>query len=100
MSTASPLAPVLGLPQHGTIAEELRLVSLLTASPRGLSFADLAGASADAMVTYAALFALLTRGTVVTAELPDGGIGYRRRVRRRSAAIASVEHQRSLRLAA
>ena len=99
MPSASPLTPVLGLPQHHTTAEELRLASLLATARGGLSFAALSRASDDAMATYAALFALLTRGTVVTTELPGGEVGYRRRTRRRGAtAVAGEQH--ALRLAA
>ena len=105
MPTPSPLAPVFGLPQHGTTAEELRVLSLLTEARRGLSFAALARASADAMATYAALFALLTRGTVVSAELPGGEVGYRRRAGRKrrqapAAAQAAQPAQPAFRLVA
>lgn len=94
MPAPATLAPVFSLPHQATASEELRLVSLLTEARTGLSFGALAQAAPDSMATYAALFALLTRGTVVTTELPSGEVGYRRRKPRATRAAApSTEHQ-------
>lgn len=67
------------------------MLSLLAGAPRGLAFGALAAASDDGVATYAALFALLTRGAVVAVELPDGQVGYRRRARRRRASALAQE---------
>ena len=97
MPTPSPLSPVLGLPTYRGNGEEVRLLRLLTAAPQGLSFGMLARESADGVATYGALFALLTRGAVLSVELPDGQVGYRRRGRRRGAsAVAHAEPQLAL----
>ncbi len=87
---SSALVPLLGLPTYSATGEELRLLSLITATPSGLSFVDLAQNAPDPVATYGALFSLLTKGNIVSVELPDGAVGYGRRVRRRSAACGSL----------
>ena len=89
MTSASPLSPVLGLPTYRGTGEEVRLLRLLARAPRGLSFGQLAREAEDGVAAYAALFALLTRGAVVSVELPDGQVGYRRVARRRGASRAA-----------
>ena len=90
------LAPVLGLPTYSSTAEELRLLSLLAAAPRGLSFLELAPEGTDPIVAYGALFRLLTRGVIIPAELPSAAIGYRLRRRQRRTATARAQGNLSL----
>ena len=75
--TTAPLSPVMGLPTYRGSGEEARLQRLLARWPRGLPFEELARGAADGVATYGALFALLTRGDIVSVELPDGQVGYR-----------------------
>lgn len=87
----NPLLPILGLPTYSAAAEEARLTALLETAPQGLCFTALAAESQDSMITYGALFGLLTQSLVASVELPDGEVGYRRSARKQAgAAIAMV----------
>ena len=97
--TPSALSPILGLPTYPSIAEQLRLIAELTADRQGKTFAALAAEGSDTLTTYAALFALLTRGAIKSVELPTGEVGYRRRFRH-SATCLAIGQQQQLQLAA
>ena len=78
MVPQSGIASVFGLPTHTTVDEERRLLEALPSSGTAVGFAVLAAGAEDRFLAYAALFALLTRGTLLTVELPNGEVGYRR----------------------
>lgn len=75
-------------------------MSALTSAGGAVSFATLAAEAEDSFATYAALFALLARGRVITVEMDDGAVGYRRPRGRRSATRLSEEQLSQLRFAA
>lgn len=94
------IASVFGLPHHSTALEQSRLLSALATTGAALSFAELADGAEDSFAAYAALFALLARGAVVTVEMEGGAVGYRRPPKRRAAKRLSEAQLTQLRFAA